>query len=217
MGKCPRSFTLPIDQHECAKGSRPVRFDRCPAVCQREAVARRVRSAAKLMRPESLSPTRAEARWLCTLPLQPLVGLIPSDHERIERRNVDDPDPGDLHDARGWPNATRGIESSAGFSLGGLAAACIAVSHAEVFGNALARSGSFYRPAEPEALAPDCEPGHITHPLSCPLDCWRRRPFRAATPRCSRPRDSSGMCLPQKATLSCTTNSPVATSTWPGP
>jgi enterochelin esterase-like enzyme len=43
-----------------------------------------------------------------------------------------------------------------GYSLGGLAAACAATMHPEVFGNVLAQSGSFYRGApggEPEALA----------------------------------------------------------------
>ncbi len=38
-----------------------------------------------------------------------------------------------------------------GFSLGGLAAACAALRHADVFGNVIAQSGSFYR-------APDGEP-----------------------------------------------------------
>lgn len=42
-----------------------------------------------------------------------------------------------------------------GYSLGGLAAACAAVDHPDIFGNVLAQSGSFYRsptPDEPEAL-----------------------------------------------------------------
>jgi enterochelin esterase-like enzyme len=44
----------------------------------------------------------------------------------------------------------------AGSSMGGLAAACAAVDHAEVFGKVIAQSGSFYRAPsgeEPEALA----------------------------------------------------------------
>jgi len=43
-----------------------------------------------------------------------------------------------------------------GFSLGGLAAACAAVRHPDVFGGVMAQSGSFYRASgsnEPEALA----------------------------------------------------------------
>jgi enterochelin esterase-like enzyme len=74
--------------------------------------------------------------------------MVSSEHVRIETKN----------------------NLIAGSSMGGLAAACAAIQHSEVFGRVLAQSGSFYRaPAgqEPEWLA-----RHLAESRRLPLDFY---------------------------------------------
>ncbi len=74
--------------------------------------------------------------------------MVSTEHVRIETKNV----------------------LIAGSSMGGLAAACAAVQHPEVFGKVLAQSGSFYR--APAGEPPEWLARHVAQSPRLPLDIY---------------------------------------------